>query len=245
MDREAIELCNISHCFRVDSNRTTTLKEYIVNMLRKKLHYKEFWALQDVSLQVKHGEVLGVIGHNGAGKSTLLKIISGILKPTKGTCKTVGTVVPLLELGTGFDMELTGRENIYLNGAILGYSKAFLDSKFDEIVAFSEMREFIDIPLKTYSSGMLARIAFSIATVVKPDILLVDEVLAVGDQEFQQKSYVRMMELMDSGTTVLFVSHNMQDIRNLCQSVVWLEHGRVRQSGTADEVCQVYLQSCL
>ena len=244
MNTNAIELQNVSHCFRMDVSHTTTLKEHIVKLLRHKLNYQEFWALRDISFQVGKGEVFGLIGHNGAGKSTLLKIISGILRPTQGVCRTQGNIVPMLELGTGFDMELTGRENIYLNGAILGYSKAFLDEKYDEIVDFAELREFIEVPLKAYSSGMLARIAFYVATVVKPDVLLVDEILSVGDEDFQKKSYARMMELMGSGTTVLFVSHNMSDILRMCGNVAWMEHGRIMEIGEAEKVCAAYRQTC-
>ena len=186
---------------------------------------------------------MGLIGHNGAGKSTLLKVISGILKPTEGSVIVRGNVAPMLELGSGFDFDMTGRENIFLNGAILGYSEEFLKSKYEEIVAFSEIGPFIDMPLRNYSSGMVARLAFSVATVVVPEVLIVDEVLAVGDAEFQEKSRKRMMELMSGGTTVLFVSHNMEQIRQMCNRVVWLERGSVRTFDTTQLACDAYDKS--
>ena len=187
--------------------------------------------------------MVGIIGHNGAGKSTLLKVISGIMKPTKGSVEVYGGIVPMLELGSGFDFELSGRENIYLNGAILGYSKKFLDGRYGEIVEFSQLGQFIEAPLRTYSSGMLARLAFSVACVVEPDILIVDEILSVGDADFQEKSRARMMELMTGGTTVFFVSHSLQQIREMCSRAVWLEHGRVQAFGEASDVCGRYERS--
>ena len=207
---------NISMRYLMNTDRIQSMKEYVVKFLKREIKYKEFWALKDVSFDVRKGEVLGIIGHNGAGKSTLLKVISGILKPTEGTLQVNGTIVPMLELGSGFDFELSGRENIFLNGAILGYSEKFLQDKYDEIVAFSELGEFIEAPLRSYSSGMVMRLAFSIATVVNPDILIVDEILAVGDAAFQEKSKKRMLELMGGGTTVLFVSHSLAQIRERC-----------------------------
>ena len=198
-----------------------------------------------MSFTVFRGDVIGIIGHNGAGKSTLLKIISGIMKPSKGRIWRGANIVPMLELGSGFDYDLSGHENIYLNGAILGYSKEFLQSKYNEIVEYSELEPFIHTPLRNYSSGMLMRLAFSIATVVEPEILIVDEVLAVGDERFQEKSKKRMMELMSGGTTVLFVSHNIDQIREMCNRVVWLDHGRVRMIGDADEVCDAYREQFL
>ena len=205
-----------------------------------RLYGQTFMALNGVDLTVYKGEALGIIGRNGAGKSTLLKIISGIYPPTSGSVALQGTLVPMLELGSGFDAELTGRENIFLNGAILGYPKDFLHDKAPEIIAYSELDRFIDRPLKTYSSGMLARLAFSIATVVQPDILIVDEILAVGDERFQRKSRARMLELMSGGATVLFVSHNLSQIRELCDRVIWLEHGRIRAQGDAKSLCDAY-----
>lgn len=238
-----IEVKNVSMGYRIDSNRVNTLKEWAVTKLKRQLHYEMFWALKDVSFDVERGEVVGIIGRNGAGKSTILKIISGLFKPTEGTVITNGRVVPMLELGSGFDSELTGRENIFLNGAILGYTEQFLNDQYDQILEFSELEEFIDRPIKTYSSGMMMRLAFSVATIVKPEILIVDEILAVGDDAFQKKSHAKMMELMHGGATVLYVSHNLNQIRELCNKVVWLDHGKVVMQGDTDEVCDAYQNS--
>lgn len=221
-------------------DRVKSIKEYLVQLVQGKMKYEEFFALQNVSFEIEKGEVVGIIGNNGAGKSTLLKIISGILKPTSGKVEVRGNIVPMLELGSGFDHDLTGRENIFLNGAILGYSEEFLKAKYDEIVEFSELGRFIDIPLRNYSSGMMMRLAFSVATVVNPDILIVDEILAVGDAAFQEKSKARMLELMGGGTTVLFVSHSIEQIREMCDRVIWLEHGQVKMIGKTNEVCGRY-----
>ena len=237
-----IEVRDVSMRFRMANDRISSIKEYAIARLRGKLKYNEFEALKHVSFDVKRGEVMGLIGHNGAGKSTLLKVISGILKPTEGSVIVRGNVAPMLELGSGFDFDMTGRENIFLNGAILGYSEDFLKSKYDEIVAFSEIGPFIDMPLRNYSSGMVARLAFSIATVVVPEVLIVDEVLSVGDAAFQEKSRRRMMELMGGGTTVLFVSHSMEQIREICNRVVWMECGKVNAFGDTDEICKQYKQ---
>lgn len=237
---EMVKVDNVSIRFRLQTDRISTFKETVVTLLKGKLKYKDFWALRDVSFSVEKGEVLGIVGHNGAGKSTVLKIISGIMKPTKGSVALGANVVPMLELGSGFDYELTGRENVFLNGAILGYSREFLKERFDEILAFSELGEFIDQPIRNYSSGMLMRLAFSIATVVNPEILICDEVLAVGDERFQAKSRKRMMELMGGGTTVLFVSHNIDQIREMSNRVVWLDHGTVKMIGEAGTVCDAY-----
>ena len=205
-----IEVRNVSMRFRMANDRVSGIKEYVIQRLSGKLKYTEFEALKDVSFTVNKGEVVGLIGHNGAGKSTILKVISGILRPSEGSVTVRGNIVPMLELGSGFDMDLTGNENIFLNGAILGYSEEFLKSKYQEIVDFSELSpDFLNMPLRNYSSGMMARLAFSVATVVEPEVLIVDEVLAVGDADFQKKSMKRMMELMSGGTTVLFVSHNL------------------------------------
>jgi len=231
---------NVSVKYLMTYDRIQSMKEYLVQLVKGKIKYEEFWALKDVSFEVKKGEVLGIIGHNGAGKSTLLKVISGILKPTAGSVHVNGTIVPMLELGSGFDFDLTGRENVFLNGAILGYSELFLKEKYEEIVDFSELGQFIDVPLRNYSSGMVMRLAFSIATVVRPDILIVDEILAVGDAAFQEKSKKRMLELMGGGTTVLFVSHSIQQIREMCNKVIWLEHGQVAMAGAAASVCDTY-----
>ena len=231
---------DISMRYLMTYDRIQSIKEYIVQMLRGKIKYEEFWALKNVSFEVERGEVVGIIGHNGAGKSTLLKVISGILKPTGGELEVHGNVVPMLELGSGFDHDLTGRENIFLNGSILGYSEKYLKEKYEQIVEFSELGKFIDVPIRNYSSGMLMRLAFSIATVVQPEILIVDEILAVGDAAFQEKSKARMLELMSGGTTVLFVSHSLEQIREMCDHVLWLDSGEVKMYGETQEVCDAY-----
>lgn len=236
-----VSVKNISLKFKMEQNRANSLKEFCVRWLKRDLKSEDFWALTDVSFDVEKGDVIGIIGHNGAGKSTLLKVISGIMKPTKGTIEAHGNIVPMLELGSGFDMELSGRENIYLNGAILGYSEEFLNEKYDEIVAFSELGNFIEAPLRTYSSGMLARLAFSVACIVEPEILIVDEILSVGDADFQEKSRARMMDLMTGGTTVFFVSHSLKQIREMCNKVVWLEHGKIQAVGKTGEICDYYM----
>ena len=243
MEKEPmIEVKNVSMRFRMANDRISSIKEFAVQLLRGKLQYEEFQALKNVSFDVKRGEVVGLIGHNGAGKSTILKVISGILKPTEGSVTARANIVPMLELGSGFDYDMSGRENIFLNGAILGYSEEFLNRKYQEIVDFSEIEEFIDVPLRNYSSGMIARIAFAVATVVEPEILIVDEVLSVGDVNFQKKSFKRMMELMTGGTTVLFVSHNLDEIREMCHRVLWLDHGQVRMFGDTKTVCDAYAE---
>ena len=226
--------------FRMSDQPINSLKEIFTTAVTGKLRFNEFLALDDVSFELEKGKTLGLIGKNGAGKSTTLKLISGILKPTRGTIITRGNIVPMLELGAGFDLELTGRENIYLNGAILGYSKEYLESKYDEIVEFAEIGEFVDMPIRNYSSGMMARLAFSIASVVQPEILIVDEILAVGDVAFQEKSYNRMKELMSGGATVLFVSHDIDKIEEMCDKVIWLEQGKVVAEGSAKQICNKY-----
>lgn len=235
-----IEVSHVSMDFLLDRNSTTNLKEFILNKLHGQSRLERFHALQDVTFTVPKGSVVGLIGQNGAGKSTLLKIISGVYQPTSGHTAVHGQLVPMLELGSGFDAELTGQENILLNGAILGYSKEFLLAHQQEMIDYSELGDFIHMPLKTYSSGMMARLAFSIATVVQPDVLIVDEILAVGDERFQRKSRARMMELMSGGTTVLFVSHNLQQIRDMCSQVIWLEHGQLRAQGDTKSLCDAY-----
>ena len=240
MAQKMVEVNDVTMQFRMNHDKILSLKEFMTTALRGNLKYNTFTALNKVSFSINKGDTLGLIGNNGAGKSTILKIISGIMKPTEGTVKTYGNVVPMLELGSGFDIDLTGKENIFLNGAILGYSEEFLNEKYDEIVAFSELGEFIYSPIRNYSSGMLARLAFSVATVVQPEILIVDEILSVGDASFQEKSKRRMMELMGGGTTVLFVSHNLQQIRDMCNKVVWLEHGCVKMFGETEMVCDAY-----
>ena len=235
-----IEVKNVKMKFKMSDEPLNSLKEIFTKAVTGKLKFNEFLAMDDVSFNVEKGETLGLIGSNGAGKSTTLKVISGILKPTEGSVITRGNIVPMLELGAGFDLELTGKENIYLNGSILGYSKEYLESKYDEIVEFAEIKDFIDMPIRNYSSGMMARLAFSIASVVQPEILIVDEILAVGDVKFQRKSYKRMQELMSGGATVLFVSHDLDKIEEMCDHVLWLDKGKVKQYGDAKQVCDDY-----
>lgn len=235
-----VEVKDVSMRFRMANDRINSLKEYAIQKLSGKIQYNEFEALKHVSFTVQRGEVVGLIGRNGAGKSTILKVISGILKPTEGSVVVRGNIAPMLELGSGFDFDMTGRENIFLNGAILGYSEEFLKSKYEEIVAFSEIEQFIDVPLRNYSSGMITRLAFSIATVVVPEVLIVDEVLSVGDAAFQEKSRQRMMELMSGGTTVLFVSHSLEQVREMCSRAVWLDHGQMRMCADVQTVCDAY-----
>ena len=238
-----IKADNVSISYRMPHDKIQSIKEYLVALLKRRLQYEEFHALTGVSFEIKKGEVVGIVGNNGAGKSTLLKVISGILKPATGSVSLGGNVVPMLELGSGFDYDLTGHENIFLNGAILGYSESYLKSKYDEIVAFSELGDFINIPVRNYSSGMIMRLAFSIASMVSPDILIVDEILAVGDAAFQEKSYARMMELMSHGTTVLLVSHNIEQVRRLCDRVIWLDHGKIVAEGPAADICDQYTKA--
>ncbi|MDQ0089968.1 ABC-type polysaccharide/polyol phosphate transport system ATPase subunit [Paenibacillus anaericanus] len=236
-----IELNNVSMKFRMANDRIMSLKEYVVKKLTGKIEYKEFVALNNVSFSIKKGEVVGIIGSNGAGKSTLLKIISGILAPTQGNMRVQGSIAPMLELGAGFDVDLTARENIFLNGAVLGYSKQYLTDKYDEIVDFSELHQFMNVPIRNFSSGMIMRLAFSIATLVNPDVLIVDEILSVGDANFQKKSAKRMRELMSGGTTVIMVSHSIEQIRQMCSRAVWLDHGELKMVGNAAEVCNAYM----
>lgn len=238
--KSMIEVKNVTMKFRMGSQPINSLKEYVTTTIKGTLKFNEFVAVNDLSFDVKKGETVGLIGSNGAGKSTTLKLISGILKPTKGTVITRGNIVPMLELGAGFDLELTGKENIYLNGAVLGYTKEYLDSKYDQIVEFSELGDFINMPIRQYSSGMMAKLAFSIASQVQPEILIVDEILSVGDAKFQKKSGNKMKELMNGGATVLFVSHNIHQIEELCDRVVWLEHGKVKMIGDTEEICEIY-----
>lgn len=235
-----IEVNHVSMRFNMSKEKIDSIKEYVIKFAKRELMFEEFWALKDVSLQVQKGEVFGLIGLNGCGKSTLLKIISGIYKPSEGNVVVRGNIAPLIELGAGFDMDLTARENIYLNGSVLGYSRQFLDAHFNEIVDFAELHKFIDVPLKNYSSGMVARIAFSIATMTEPDILIVDEILSVGDFLFQKKCEDRINHMMENGTTVLIVSHSLDQIRRLCDRVAWLEKGRLKMLGDMEPVCQEY-----
>lgn len=240
----ALRVNDVSICFNLSKEKVDNFKELFIKKLKgEKLRFNEFWALKDVSFELKKGERLGILGLNGAGKSTLLKVIAGVYKPTKGSVQRYGHMAPMIELGAGFDQNLTARENIYLNGAILGYSKKFLDSKFDEIVEFSELKDFLDVPVKNFSSGMTAKLAFSIATIVEPEILIVDEILSVGDLRFQEKSKNKMMEMIKGGTTVLYVSHSLESIKDLCNKVVWLDHGQVVKMGDTKEICDEYYKS--
>lgn len=238
-----IEVTDATVRFNMSTERLDNLKEYFIKLMNGQLMFQEFLALKQVDLKVKKGEAWGIIGTNGSGKSTLLKLICGILKPYKGNVAIRGTIAPLIELGAGFDSELTARENIFLNGAVLGHSERFMKEKFDEVVDFAELRDFLDMPIKNYSSGMAARLGFSIATVVQPDILIVDEVLSVGDYAFQQKCEARMHGMLESGTTLLYVSHSIESVRSLCNKALWLDKGNVRMNGDVMEVSQRYMES--
>ena len=242
MKENMIEVENVSMKFNLGIEKGFSLKQGFVDMFKKKEKINnDFWALKNVNFDVEKGEVVGFVGSNGAGKSTLLKVIAGVMKPTKGKVSVYGNICPMIELGAGFDSQLTARENIYLNGAVMGYSKEFINSKFDEIVSFSELNEFLDVPIQNFSSGMIARLAFSIATVVDPEILIVDEILSVGDMAFQKKSEEKMLNMINGGTTVLFVSHSIDQIRNMCNKVVWIEKGEVQAIG-GKEVCDKYIE---
>ena len=240
MEPYIVDVENLTIRFNMASEKVDNLKEYVIKLVKKELKFKEFFALQNVSLKVKRGESWALIGVNGSGKSTLLKAISGILKPYQGTVTVRGEIAPLIELGAGFDGNLTARENIYLNGTVLGHSKKYMDDHFDEIVDFAELWDFLDTPIKNFSSGMKARLGFSVATMVSSDVLIVDEVLAVGDFLFRKKCMERLDKMLDHGTTLLFVSHNIDEVRRLCNHALWLERGRVRMAGNAEEVCQAY-----
>ena len=244
-----IEVDNISMRFNLGIEKGFSLKQGFVDLFsakkrkekRENKKKNEFWALTDVSFEVKKGEVVGLIGSNGSGKSTMLKIVAGVMKPTKGKLAVKGNICPMIELGAGFDMDLTASENIYLNGAVMGYPKEFIASKYNEIVEFSELQDFMEVPVKNFSSGMIARLAFSIATIVEPEILIVDEILSVGDIAFQTKSEEKMMSMIKGGTTVLFVSHSLEQIKKLCDRVVWIEKGKVKKIGDKT-VCDEYLK---
>ena len=235
-----ISIDHVSMRFNLSKEKHESLKEYFVALLHGGVRFDEFFALDDVSFDIMPGDFYGLIGLNGSGKSTLLKVISGVYKPSAGKVTVNGTIAPLIELGAGFDMDLTARENIYLNGTVLGYTPKYIDSKFDDIVEFSELQEFLDVPLKNYSSGMVARIGFAIATITKPDILIADEVLSVGDFLFQQKCEKRMKELMAGGTTVILVSHSIEQIERMCSKVAWLSHGHLKMNGDTETVCAAY-----
>lgn len=237
-----IDVDHVTIRFNLANQKVDNLKEYFIKLIKKELLFQEFLAVKDVSFQVREGEAWGLIGTNGSGKSTMLKAISGILKPYKGSISVNGSVAPLIELGAGFDQELTARENILLNGCVLGHSEKFMQEHFDEIVDFAELHEFLDSPIKNYSSGMKARLGFSVATMVKPDILIVDEILSVGDYKFRQKCMKRMKELLSGGTTLLYVSHNIDEVKRLCDHVIWIDKGVVRMQGETNEVCDAYIE---
>lgn len=240
--RVMIDVDHVTIRFNLANQKVDNLKEYFIKLIKKELMFQEFLAVKDVSFQVRQGQAWGLIGTNGSGKSTMLKAISGILKPYKGSITVNGSVAPLIELGAGFDQELTARENIFLNGCVLGHSEKFMQEHFDEIVDFAQLHQFLDSPIKNYSSGMRARLGFSVATMVKPDILIVDEVLAVGDYQFRQKCEARMKELLAGGTTLLYVSHNIDEVKRLCDHALWIDKGVVRLQGEAGAVCDAYMQ---
>ena len=240
MEDNIIVVDNVTMRFNLAEEKTDSIKEYCVKLLKGKLHFNEFFALKNVSFSVKRGESVALIGKNGSGKSTMLKIISGVMYPTDGSVSVYGAIAPLIELGAGFDVELTARENIYLNGAVMGLDRAFMDKHFDDIVEFSELQQFIDVPVKNFSSGMIARLGFAIATIVKADILVVDEILAVGDFNFQQKCKQRIAQLLEGGTTLLFVSHSAEQVKELCQKAVWFDHGEMMAYGDTEEIYHMY-----
>lgn len=235
-----IHLEKVSVKYRIPSERIGTFKEYIIRFLQRKLHFHSFWALHAVDLTVNQGEVFGIIGKNGAGKSTLLKVVSRVLRPTEGRVVVYGKIAPLLELGAGFHPELTGRENVYLNGSLLGYSRAEMNACFQSILDFSELHDFIDAPIRTYSSGMYARLRFAVAMAHEPDILIIDEILGVGDEAFQKKCADRIAEFRKNGTTILLVSHNMDAIQSMCQRAAWIDHGKIQVVGEPDQVVAAY-----
>lgn len=235
-----VSIKNVVMNFRMSKEKVDSIKEYMIKFFSRKLSYETFTALNDVSFDVEQGEVIGLVGLNGSGKSTMLKIISGILKPTSGSVSVKGTISPLIELGAGFDFDLTAEENVYLNGSVLGYSRKEMEKKLPEIIEFSELSEFMDVPIKNFSSGMVARLGFAIATITKPEILIVDEILAVGDFKFQKKCEERINEMMSGGTTVIIVSHSIDQIKRLCDRVIWLERGKVKMEGTTEIVCSAY-----
>lgn len=240
MGKTVITANNVGMEFNLSQEKVDNLKEYFVKFLKREIRFQSFWALKNVSMEIERGDRLGLVGLNGAGKSTLLKLIAGVMKPTEGQIDVKGRISPLLTLGAGFDPDYTGRENIFLNGSLLGHSRKFIESKFDEIVEFSEIGDFIDVPLKNYSSGMRARLGFSIATAVQPEILILDEVLSVGDAKFQEKSRQKMNSLMEGQVTILFVSHSTDQVRKICDKAIWLEKGKLITQGPVDEVCDVY-----
>ncbi len=240
MNNNAIEIRDVTMRFNLSREKVDNFKEYVLRKIQGNMKFDEFYALKNITFNVARGESFAIVGPNGSGKSTLLKLISKIFKPTLGIINVYGSVAPLIELGAGFDMELTARENIYLNGLLLGYSKKFISSTFDSIIDFSELHEFVDVPIKNFSSGMIARLGFSIATLVKPEILIIDEILSVGDISFQQKCEKKIQDMMDGGTTVLLVSHSIKQITKIANRAIWLEHGEIMMSADAKDVCKSY-----
>lgn len=239
-NKTVVSVKNVTMEFNLASEKLNSLKEYFLKIAKGELMMQKFCALQDINLDIKAGESVALIGVNGSGKSTLLKVIAGVMAPTKGTAQVFGTIAPMIELGAGFDVELTARENVYLNGAVLGHDEEFMEKHFNSIIDFAELWDFVDVPVKNFSSGMIARLGFAIATEVRADVLIVDEVLAVGDFRFQEKCKKRMAEMLSGGTTLLFVSHSAEQVRELCKKAVWLEKGKIRMIGDANEVCDAY-----
>lgn len=235
-----IRVENASMMFNMSSDRIDNIKEYFIRLIKRQLIFQEFWALKNISFELEQGDSLGIVGLNGSGKSTLLKMIAGVLKPTEGKVYTGGGIAPLIELGAGFDDDLSAEENVYLNGAILGYSKEYMNKKYEEIIKFAELKDFTQVPLKNFSSGMKARLGFAIATMNVPDILILDEVLAVGDYKFQEKSFQRMQEILNSGATVLFVSHSVEQVKKICKKALWLSNGEMKMFGDVETVCSSY-----
>ena len=242
MEDIAIRIQDVSIRFNMSRDRVDSIKEYVIRAMKGQLFFDEFWALKDITLEVKKGEVFGFVGLNGAGKSTILKVVAGVLKPTKGQVMVNGSIAPLIELGAGFDPDLTARENVFMNGAVLGYSTAYMKERYQEIMDFAELESFADVPVKNFSSGMYARLGFAIATIVKPEILIVDEILAVGDFRFQAKCQKRIAEMIEGETTVLIVSHSNEMIKSFCNRVAWLDHGELREIGPAEEICDKYIR---
>ncbi len=240
-----IDVQNVSMMFNLSANKEAGLKEYFINMVKGKADFREFWALQNINLKVKRGDSLALIGRNGSGKSTLLKVIAGIIKPTRGSVKINGSVAPLIELRGGFDGALSARENIYLSGAMHGHTRNYIQRRFDEIVDFAEIEGFLDVPVKKFSSGMVSRLGFAIATCVDADIIIADEVLAVGDKKFRTKCEQRISDMLSGGTTILFVSHNTAQVKHICKNAIWLDKGEVIQRGTSKEVCDAYSEAMM
>ncbi len=242
---EAIEVRDVWMMFNLSRKREERIKEYVINLVRGQLFFDRFWALKNVSFTLNKGDSLGVIGLNGSGKSTLMKLVAGVIQPTLGKIRTNGGIAPLIELGGGFDGNLSARENIYFTGSMHGLTKEFLDEKYEEIVTFAELEKFIDVPVKNFSSGMKARLGFAVATVIDPDILIVDEALSVGDAKFRGKCEDRIQEIISKGATVLFVSHSIEQVQKLCREVLWLDHGHVKMIGSAREICPLYKEFCV